>query len=465
MRKIKLLRLLGKLSSKELKEFRSYMIRHHKRQEISIALLENLRPYHPNFSSKKLDRKSLFKKIIEGQEFNEKRLLNEMSKLSRLLEDFLIAQHIQENKYAKESLLLEVYKKHQLDEFFFDQLEKMEKKLDQEKESTNFWLKKLNLASENYYYPTTKRITDKSPKIYEAMTYLDNYYSISKLKYACEFLNRNKVLQDSPQTILLLEETISTIKPINSTCHTLYTLAMELIKKRENSIFYTLKEFYLSNLSKIKKKDQLIIFNYLINHTSYCIRLGLQEFNTEVLKIYRFGVDNKIMIINGYFDKSSFENTVIVFCKNEAYKWAEQFLVNWQATLNPRIREITISICKAYILFERSEFEKAENLLTDLRAVNFLDQIRITILLLSCYVELKRDDDDVITKCENFERASRRNRIINQSTRKAIFNFTNFVKKIYNPNTSKILLLKQLNETEQVFSRNWLIEKIQSYKE
>jgi len=91
--------------------------------------------------------------------------------------------------------LLTAYKRYKLDDFFYQQLQGLEQNIDKAKQdSAQLWLTKMQLAHEHYYYPSTDRMTKAPPSIYQAMDYLDVFYAISKLRYACEYFNRKNIL-------------------------------------------------------------------------------------------------------------------------------------------------------------------------------------------------------------------------------------------------------------------------------
>ena len=83
-------------------------------------------------------------------------------------------------------------------------LDKINKQLNNNQQWTaQLWLEKMQLAHQHYYYPSTDRINPEPYGIQVAMNALDTFYALSKLRYACELVNRQNVLQQSLRSFLL----------------------------------------------------------------------------------------------------------------------------------------------------------------------------------------------------------------------------------------------------------------------
>lgn len=458
----KVLTILGAFSPSELKKFGMYLRRTHARKEPLLQLFDALRKYHPEFDAPQLAYQELYRRILPGKKYHEKRILNEMSVLRAAAEQFMIEEYLEEHEYTRNALLLQVYKKHHLDDLFFKQLEKMKKTIDQEKETSYTWLEKMKLAETFYYHPSTERINNEVSEIYEALEHIDHFYAIAKLQYACEALNRQKVLQDSPKEIRLLEETLSHLNFGNSSCFRCYSMAHKLITVREDATYWELKAYFQSNFRKIGSKDRLIIFQYLINHISYRVKRGVKVFNRESIDLYRFGVDNMILIIDGYFDVHSFENIVAVFCNDKQFTWSLQFIKNWRGNLKTKVRKNTVTYCEAYILFEQGKFIESHQKINQNKRPDFHDDIRISLLRIRCFVELKQYHGILYDTCESFARTTRRKKFISKVTKKSVLNFLKIVQRFSKPGLNKALAIEELNKMDFVFFRTWLKEKLQA---
>lgn len=462
MSKHKALKILGVLSSQELKRFGSFLRKVYGGREPLIKLFDVLRKYHPDFDSPQLEHAILFRKIMPDKVFHEKRIFNEMSALRSVIEQFMIEEYLQENEHSRNVLLLQAYKKHQLDDLFFSRLKKMKKAMDKQAETPYNWLEKMKLAEAYYYHPSTKRITDEAPEFHQAMTHLDQFYAITKLQYACEAQNRQNVLQDSPKEIWLLEEIKSLQKFDNSPCFRCYALAHSLLADRADQTYRELKAYFQANFRKLASKDCLIIFSYLMNHVSYSVKKGIRAYDRESIDFYRFGLDHEILIIDGYFDIASFENIVAVFCTDKQYKWTSQFIKEWSDFLRPERRINVVTYCEAYNLFEQSKFNEAHQKINQNKTSDFHDDIRVNLLRIRCLVELEQYHSILDTACENFARITRRKKVISTATRKSVLNFLKIVRQFSKLRLNKTLLIKELNEMEYVFFRKWLLEKVQT---
>ena len=98
MFKNRLLKLLGKASPEELKQFRSYMKNRYGRQKIANDLLAYLKDFYPEFDDPKLERKYAYKRLFKGENYKEKKLLNSLSDLHNFLLEFLLQEQFKKRK-------------------------------------------------------------------------------------------------------------------------------------------------------------------------------------------------------------------------------------------------------------------------------------------------------------------------------------------------------------------------------
>jgi hypothetical protein len=462
MSKHKILKILGTFSPRELKRFGSYLRRTQAGKDTLLQLFDIIKKYHPDFNAPQLDHENLYRKILPDKAYHEKRIHNEMSDLRKAAEQFMIEEYLRKNAFLRNEILLNAYKDHQLDDLFFSQLEKMKKGVNEEEETSYTWLKMMKLAEEYYYHPSTQRITDKTTRIYETIEHLDRFYAIAKLQYACEALNRQNVLQDVPTEIRLLEEVQSLLNTDQSVCFRLYGLALKLLDKRDDATYWELKAYFKANFREIQAKDRLIIFNYLMNHIAFGVKKGTKAFDRESIDLYRFGVDHEILIVDGDVNIQTFENIVAIFCKEKEYEWTSRFIRKWGAYLKQEAREYVVAMSEAHLLFEQGKYREALDKIDQNQKLDYHNDIRANILIITCYVELEENHQTFLDKCDSFARNVQRNRVIGADTKKSVANFLKFVRKLDKPGLDKTSLIRELEDMKYIFARKWLREKVQS---
>ena len=315
MRSSILLNTLGKLSPAEFKQFRSHINNQHSGKKVIIRVLNYIKDYHPLFDSDELNKQYAYARIFKKEKYVEKKLENALSDLNLRLKAYLIDKYLEEYDFEREFLSLQVYKKYQLDKPYFSLCDSLNKDLKKiERIDSWHWLKEMALSQEHYFHPSTIRVT-KETKIQEAMNQLDLFYAASKLRIACELYNRKQVLQAQLPPILLLEE-LSQIPETQNHCYFIaYQLALKLIKSKEASTYFELKNYLQENALRLNNRDNLTLFSYLLNFVAGCLKNSLHEFNDEALSLFKLGIDQKILIVDGYFDVAWFNNIVDFACK------------------------------------------------------------------------------------------------------------------------------------------------------
>ena len=77
--------------------------------ETVLKLFQYVRRYHPELSSYKLKKEHAYAHLFPQEEFKDKRLRAQMSKLKKLLERFVIDQRLQKDEAIQQRLLIEYY--------------------------------------------------------------------------------------------------------------------------------------------------------------------------------------------------------------------------------------------------------------------------------------------------------------------------------------------------------------------
>ncbi|MEI7485462.1 MAG: hypothetical protein WCK13_12195, partial [Ignavibacteriota bacterium] len=95
----KLIKLLSSLSKQELKEFERFLTSIYFNEGKNYKhLVRELKKFHPEFNHPKLTNEYIHLKAFGKSKLNQKVFLNRLSKLSIVLEEYLIHKMISSNK-------------------------------------------------------------------------------------------------------------------------------------------------------------------------------------------------------------------------------------------------------------------------------------------------------------------------------------------------------------------------------
>ena len=114
-----------------------------------------------------------------------------------------------------------------------------------------------------------------------------------------------------------------------------------------------MKERFFTQFEQLQAADRFVIISYLLNHTSYEIRRGKDEFIEASFDLIRFGVDREIFIIDGVFDAVHFLNAIEVSSRLQKYDWAHDLIAKWSDRLPTETKDYYISLGLALIHFKK----------------------------------------------------------------------------------------------------------------
>ncbi|MEM8906211.1 MAG: hypothetical protein AAGD05_00065, partial [Bacteroidota bacterium] len=318
-----------------------------------------------------------------------------------------------------------------------------------------------------YYYPSTERIVKNRRGMLDAMNQLDLFYGIAKLRYACELINRQNVLQEPAATIALLHE-VQTIPGIQK--HILFQLYQALLHNLQSSSesdYQQLKPLILQHLDEVEQRDQLILMLLLINCLSRFIKAGAGKYLQETLHLYKYGIHRQLFIVDRYFEKESFINIVDTACKLKEFDWASAFIEEWKAWLESSVQNEIVLLAEALLCFGQSDFGGVIERLRDSRGINAHQEIRLRLLLISSYYEVdpQKYDQVILSHCKSFNQYVQRNQTIEALTKTATVNYTNLVQKLTKGKRTKSQLLAEIQQKQAYYFKQWLLRKVNALEE
>lgn len=480
----KLIQLLKTLDSGELKAFEKYLMQRYKEQETVIKLFNHIKTFAPSFSHKKLDKAYILTKVLGLSEGPAKRISNESSKLTGWLEEFLILQAInkEENAYAKERLLVGIYKERQVEHFFYQKVEALKKQIWKEEKSLWHCLQLLEITHEYYYCDLTQKNDKQKDKVInDLLVLLAKFYEVLKQKYECEKKSRQAILKNGGT---MPED--NTDLPYNQAhmdlIYHIYTEALHMIpdydsqtgkvaKKVDVEAFFRSKQLLINGASELVEEDRRVILAYLINYTAHGIRNApnndLSWYN-EVYELYQYGLSNKLITIEKDITRTTFHNIVNIACELDQLGWCFEFISSYKAVWGHE-NEDYITLANARLLFEQGKYaETLETLKGPLVKDDDYVDIQKRLLQVRCNFELLSRGDDAyevftngIRSCNTF---LERNNNLGDPLITGCKNFLKLLSTIESERFTKQELIQKLESTSNIVARPWLLKVIARQK-
>ena len=100
---------------------------------------------------------------------------------------------------------------------------------------------------------------------------------------------------------------------------------------------------------------------------NYCIRRlnsGARDYIQEALNLYRSGLTHGVILEDGFLNKYTYNNILLLAIAVEEWDWAFEFLEQYKAVLPPRDRESAWQFNLATYYFRKKDYERAQGILS-----------------------------------------------------------------------------------------------------
>lgn len=463
----KLLKTLRRLNKPEFLAFEKYLTKKLAKQAIALSTFKYLKRFFPAFTdAKRLDityaYKKVFKQSIDEKPYNRKNFLNTLSDIYSCLKEFLILQKIDNPSIESRLLWATILLERGLNDEFNRSITALQFDINQlTPKGIPDYLSGLTANYLYYYKAIQKKLEPQIDTIQYTVNYLDNYYTIIRLKLACEEVAREKVLniidmQNSP--ILKFK---SSLFPKNSTnpLLSMYYLSYQLLTKGSNKYYENLTSLLKKNKNDIDKEEQHILLSYLQNYTSSQLRNGDTSFWIKSHELNIFGVEQNLFARKGLISHTQFNNIVNTACKVKEFNWVSEFMNEHEDFLDESVRKNTMMLSKAILHYEMKKFDQILPLLFQVEFIDTHQAIRAKALILITYVELNWKKEIILNFCISFSSYLKRNKKLKEETLLATINFIKIAKLLYLKQEPKEAVISQIKSTKPLYFDLWLLEK------
>lgn len=469
MTESKLITLLRTLNKEEMRRFGKFLEGTAERKSLDrIAFFNYLEKYHPVFPEKKVKRNIIAQKLFPKNEKRLKKIENLMHKIVSILEDFMAYEELKTQQSQRDFLILEAYKRRQLDKFFFKKIEKIEEEWERKKPEgieqlhKEYLIKKMCLNHPNYSIISQKTITQDN-----LIHRIDKYYFAVKLHGTlCSYTNQNFVIianNDSERRQHFIQEILSLCQQSdfqNTPQIKLFSELYEAFTAGNFENYNQIKQGFMANLNLYTESEKNDILLLLTNICYANHREGRPEAIKGLFKLNQIAVEHKLILENGYISHINFRNVVNISCAARELDWAEEFMDNYSSFLQPDASDDIIILCRAVIDFNRGNCEEALSKLVFAKFQDVFYNAQARATMLQCYYEL--DSELFFSSADSFSGFLNRNKALSPM-KKAFSNFIRFVKKLKKAEHEFRADVKDLSDeivyTNDIVHRSWLISK------
>lgn len=455
MNKNNYLKTWQSLTGKEAKQFSHYLQAFFSGQKIAIQL-------HDYFAEKKsrlnkdlkLVHEEVFKESYE-ESSDQKKVSNHLSDLQGHLKNFLIQQQVLKTNFDKEFLWLEILENRNLHQLKKSQVKQMTK--DASKTTIrDIWypLQNFRLLHHNYFRNDRNEVSEVSYQ--EMFSAIDDFYISVRLQLSIEAMNAQGTIGTTPlsdldQAVFHYAKEKKELSKLNQFYCKLYEFRQNINPREEEA--EALFSFLKSHQSELPKEEQLISLVTAVNYWAKAIREKVLDADKKVLDLYKFGIENDILIYKNRMDEAVFNNIVSIACMRKEFSWAQTFVTDYHHFLPLDIQKDTLHISSASISLFLDENQRVIDLLSGIEISDDLQHLRAHTLYVRALYQLQQFSL-AQDKCDNFIKVVRRKKLP-KTTIDATVNFARLLKQFINVNHNRIILEKKTQEMNPLFCKEW----------
>lgn len=485
-----LLNIIGKFTSKEIKEFGEFIISpFFNKNENVIKLYTYIKKFYPEFSDKKLEKEYVYKKVFSKGEYNDGFMRTAMYNLGKLAEDFLAYTNFNKNELNRGINLLEELNERKLEKVFLKYYSEIESALDEEQyHNAEYYHMKYLLKNQMEVYMDWSKFKNKDFKNYtpNTITYINdeltsfyitkalNHYRFLLDKASYEPMNYDYRFLDNLIDYLLRNDNYYIEKP-KIKLH-LYEVLIQKDAKEE--YYRVLKDMLVKDKDSLNHSDRYSLHNIL---QAYCVRKYYEgdDYRQERFELYKTCVEQELYKASEhiYFDDLIFANIVASAVHMGEFEWVETFISANEEALSPENRETVLNFCHARVSFEKGNSEVAVKYLNTIRTIKHV-QFKLPIRDLSLMLNYELGQySQAYYQIDSYRHFLSNNKNLFSDVRyDRMNNFVKFYTKLVKlkdktegKDTSKISaeLSKIKDELQSNFNiqeRNWLVKKLNEFE-
>lgn len=473
MRQSKLYQAIIQLSGHELNRLHRFVLSpFFNRSESIIKLFEWIKDDLKQIRKDESTREDIFSLCFgPEQEFDDGRFRKLQSDLLKLVEDFFAQESFEANPIHKAKYLLETIYNRDLEKLQTGALKSAQRLVaDQELRPASFYYFQYELEQSIYDLHRSQIERSAKSNIESIALNLDRFYLAEKLRYYCTVLNHQH-LAALTYEMLFMDEIISHVEnhdysdvpPIVMYYQVLLTYKEPHIKAH----YDRLKVLIEQHIHLFPEGEAKEILDAALNYSLKRMNAGEVEYIRETFDLYMKSLESGVLLVRGMITPWSFKNIVTTGLRLNEFDWIESFIQNYSIHLEERYRANAITFNLAQLYFYKKEYQKVIEQLSQVEYEDMTYNLNSKTLLMASYYEL--DEIEALgSLLDTFRVYLNRNKELPATRRKHYLNTIGIVRKLskLQPGDTKSVekLIQEVESTQGVVSKNWILEKLAALK-
>jgi hypothetical protein len=475
--------IIGTFSPAELKRFRDFLRSpFHNTNKNVIKLFEYFKKFSPDFGSDKakkfLTKEKVFKKIYPGKKFNDIVLRILLSDLIKLSEEFLTYQGLRKNTFDEYKFLLQELNEKGIDNLYRRIYKEAYKLIEQHDDLRIKYLKlfeyEMNFIDHHLQRNKQQLITSNvltrseclisffilelAGNLHDLAINEQTFNAKFDFNLAYEFINRFD-----------FDGLLKRIKESGFVHYTTLLVYVNMIKaifnEHDDRSYDDFKETVFDNYDRFSKHEA---YNLLTNLETSCLnrrKNNPQKYEAETYFVYELMLrKNNYSYYGEEMGLQRYKNILVNFINLKKFDDVEKFVETYINKVSPDIRDNLYLYSMALINFSKKDFINALQLIQKIKYDYFTLKYDVKNLTLRIYYELKYFEN-AYSLIDSYKHFLVKNKTVSEFFRERYLNFIGFMNTMikFSESASNFEIEKlksNLLKTNNVVSRDWLLEKI-----
>ncbi|MEM0996933.1 MAG: hypothetical protein AAGN35_07635 [Bacteroidota bacterium] len=457
----KLVQLLRSLDYRERARLKKFVVSpfFNENEEVArlLALLMTVVP---------ASREAAWRELFPERPFADLRMRHLMSDLMRLTERFLAVCEAERRPVQMQLHLLRALGRRPAPRLYEFVWRKADRKRGKFPLGSEALLEQFQLQAEYDSFLENRANRSGITNLQRTIDDLDTFYLFSKLKYTCNVLNNQRVM-DVGGDHSLLDGLLDHLAQSDLSSHPgiaiYYRIYRMLTDPKESAHYFALKALLEAHAANFAPEEARDMYSFALNFCIGKINQGDSEYLREIFGLYRAGLAGQVMLEQGRLSPWDYKNIVVVALRLGEFSWAEQFIRQYKEHIAAEHRANAFTYNLAKLFFYRKEYGEVLKLLQKVEYEDVFYNLDSKVMLLKIYYELA-ETEALDSLLESFRTYLRRNRLISDPHRTNYLNLIRFVRRLSRLRPNDQARLQQIRadvaQCQQLADANWLWEKL-----
>lgn len=420
-----------------------------------------------------LDKKSVFLQVFPGE--NGRRsvaardadLRYAMSFLYQAIKQYLAYAHWQQDAVDVSRHLCKSLRGRGLEQAFEKEFAALSRQLSgSPHQSVEYFFRQYHLCLERWevYRRSNRGVSDLLEKVESAR---DNYIASETLRHACAVLAQPG-RQERAGYSLYLSATLQAAEEgafRQSPAVMAYYHCYRVLGGQDAAAephFQSLCDLLERHWSLFPPNE---IRDLYVGAINYCIRRlnsGARDYIRAALDLYRSGLERRVIFEEGFLNKYTYNNILLLALALEEWDWALQFLEQYRPALPPRERDSAWRYNLATYYFRKKDYAQAQEILRHVEFRDVFYHLDARRMLVRIYYDTG-EMTALESLLDSFTIYLQRKRASLGYHRELNLNFVRFVKRLIRlapgDAEAKARLREKVLSEQYVAEREWIVEK------